>query len=66
MQTVKPRRNSKSEMVKQDITGVKISDSTGIPKPTLSKILNGRVNPTEREANLISKVLNKPADELFA
>jgi transcriptional regulator with XRE-family HTH domain len=42
-----------------------LAQRTGIREERLSRIVNGRVNPSEVERNLIARALRVKPDELF-
>lgn len=42
-----------------------LSERAGIDQPTLSRIVNGRLNPTEGEQLAIAAALERPVAELF-
>ena len=45
---------------------VRLATQTGIGEGRLSKIVNGWIEPTEPERELIAQALGRDADELFA
>ena len=59
------RKHIRIEMINQGLKGVDVCRMTGIPDHILSRILTGRINPTEQERVLIAGALKKQVSELF-
>lgn len=62
---VVPRARLRDAIFRSRRTQKDIAEAVGITPAEMSKIVHGRVNPTEAEEKAIAKVLRQPVGELF-
>jgi plasmid maintenance system antidote protein VapI len=62
---IKKNRKIKKALIDEDMTARDLAHDVGLHETKLSLIVNGRMIPTDSEADRIAKALNRNPDELF-